>query len=175
MLVSLGGWSTKPGCQIHFIYWRNMILFYTIIKREHKKTRSKWRKLCSLCLGWKGKIKTSKIDYYTFHQTFVFSQNQLLPSLQQHWCWRLPGSGYHCHTELKVCRLYLDNSLFSFWCLFWVSLFRPWLQFYSALIMHPDWQPDLAALTAGVAGGHSPSLTHNSSFREQLWSLEKGM
>lgn len=106
----------KTSCQINFIYWRNMILFYPIIKREHKKTCSKWRKLCSLRLGWKGKIKTCKTDYYTFHQTFIFPQNQLLPSLQQHWCWRLLGLGYHCVTELNVCRLYLDTSLLSFWC-----------------------------------------------------------
>lgn len=78
-----------------------MILFYSIVKREHKKTCSKWRKFCSLCLGWKGKIKTSKIDYYTFHQTFIFPQNQLLPLLQQHWCWRLPGSGVSLSHRIK--------------------------------------------------------------------------
>lgn len=90
-----------------------MILFYPIIKGNIKRPVQSGRNSVPYVWDEKGKLK-SKIDYYTFHQTFVFPQNQLLPWLQQHWCWRLPGSGCHCHTESKVCRLYLDNSLFPF-------------------------------------------------------------
>lgn len=44
--------------------------------------------------------------------------------------------------------------------------------------MHSDrqtaQQTALAALAASVAGGRSPSLTHNSPSHEQLWGAEEG-
>lgn len=39
---------------------------------------------------------------------------------------------------------------------------------------HAFRQTALAALTASVAGGQSPSLTHNSSLHERLWGSEEG-